>query len=732
MSQAMRDEALRSWRDLVSVLRAFEGAHCMKHLTVQTIPSLLAARTSNASTEESTGSEVERKSSKEPLTRLLLKLQLVFHSDPSAAATFTAALSAVSAHLQDATSDVLDSPSLFAHALGVLDALMTVFGADFTRLHAVCATSSASFLCATDKAPTEVARVIQDYTDRIQRLLETQRFSSASVVTGLLQRCVTALSNVHTQAFVIPAAPTTLPAKPAVRVFVDGDVHVLLIVRTEHVPYVQRLVTHWQQHGAEITNFLFVRYLIISLDAVPDGTDSAATNSVKAGDRSKQRLQRSPNLHRALAIAREKIEQIVSVKDLVYVLIGLEAVMSLPQPGKHTKVQADVLQAQCTAGEVLRSDACDANVVDVPLLLRRLNRNGEQATSAQCNLCSTHADGMSPTTSTLTTVEECALLQGVVPAIAYGGSAVYTLDAKITFSANIGAVNKRNIRAFVGLGHSIHHMLRWVHDQQRIQGFFPAEAGVQALFDQYAQEYADSTAIDCHQRTFHASKARALLNSLSTSTSPARATSDPEPVPRLRASNDTLSALISHLTPAVQQSAPSSLHRSLYYADLRAILLSYITTGDLQPVLTNLQHSDEIVPLLHLETLPFVQNMATPTDADAPGDNTTCRVEMSNLQVRKRCPIQTSHAFHIGCAFDHTAAMLFAVRHLHPSDFWLCGCCSYSPGRRCLSTCCPACTPSAECWPPHSPPQPSLSSYGAVSATSPQWPSTRWLTSSSE
>jgi hypothetical protein len=160
------------------------------------------------------------------------------------------------------------------------------------------------------------------------------------------------------------------------------------------------------------------------------------------------------------------------------------------------------------------------------------------------------------------------------------------------------------------------------------------------LIEEYARKNADSIAIDCHQRTFHASKARALLSSLSSRALSAPTSDILTPEQGLRATDDTISALSDMLASSVHISAPSSLHRDIYHADLRAILSSYITTGELQPTLANLQHSDEILPLLYLDALPFVQSMATLIEEDGSVVSGRCWIEMANLQVSSPFPLR--------------------------------------------------------------------------------------------
>jgi hypothetical protein len=629
--------------DLLSVLRAFANTDCAQKLIVRSIeiPALTVTVSANADTV--------------PLTRRLLNTMLVFDADPSSAQRFGTALleleSALDSVLVQSASDSSNSSEVMssvarAHlqltqVLELLDALMTVFGSDFMRLPQSCVRSAASYLCAHDDARHALGTLIDRHTTiAVAQITRNNGVDGTYVTLQLLPR-VQQYFNLAVQRLG-PQAPTsasqhaetttaaaTNVTKPHVQTFVDGDVHVLIFVRPEHVYLAQRQVAHWQRNGAEATSFLYVRFTVIPIHDAREGPAAGSTKG--SGKPGKAYYERKPSLRAVLRLVKEKIEQVVTVKDIVYVLNGLHALLSFPQPGKLTAAQVQELQQLCDAGLLTRSEWCDDNV------LRHAASQFSHRRQPDCNVCKDTAQDTSsgPVEYYRRSSEDrCEFLTAVVPSIPYGGSGAYGLSAKVVFAAqrswNAAADDVVSADAFVGLGHTILHMINWVQRQPEYK--LASSSQIAALLSVCRQQFLSFVQVDCQQWAFHTTKGAQLMSLLAASDT----TLATEAPAGLRASLEVL-------TTPVFRGLRDTSDRTRYYPDMRRVLEVYFDQGGrnlerLEGIHRELQHSRDILSI-DFGHLSYVQSLTFTMDFSQDRGNwdmlnvTSCSVDNDSVQV---------------------------------------------------------------------------------------------------
>jgi hypothetical protein len=637
----------RAFDDVLSVLRAFANTDSAKRLIVRTIEPTALLHTSVAASTNSANAV--------PLTRRLLNTMLVFDADPNSEQRFSTALSELKSALDsvlvqsasdssnnsEAVSSVVQVHLQLTQVLELLDALMTVFGSDFLRLQQSCVRSTASYLCAHNDARHALATlIVQHITTALTPITRINGVNGTYVALQLLPRGVRyfnlavqrlRLHEAHSTAehAEITTAAATNVTKPHVQTFVDGDVHVLIFVRPEHVYLAQRLVAHWQRSGAEATSFLYVRYTVIPIHDVREGSAAgAAKGAVKQG---KVYFERKPSLRAVLRLVKEKIEQVVTVKDVVYVLNGLQALLSFPQPGKLTAAQVQELQQLCEAGLLTRSEWCDDNV------LHHTTSQFSPRRQPDCNVCKDTAQDTSsgPVEYYRSSSEDrCEFLTAVVPSIPYGGSGAYGLRAKIVFAAqrswDAAADNVASADAFVGLGHTILHMINWV--QRQPQYTLASTSLIAALLSVYRQEFPNYVQVDCQQWAFHTTKGAQLMSLLAASDT-TLATEAPA----------GLRGPLQVLTTPVFGGLSDTSDRTRYYPDMRRVLEVYLDAGGrnlerLEGIHRELQHSRDILSI-DFGHLSYVQSLTFTMDFSQDRGNwdmlnvSSCSVDNDRVQV---------------------------------------------------------------------------------------------------
>jgi hypothetical protein len=628
----------QAFTDLLSVLYAFANT-CAQGLVIRSIEPLALTTTPSAGAAESV-----------PLTRRLLNTMLVFDADPNSEQRFTTDLSELettldsmavqsasdSSNSSEAVSSVVQVHLQLTQVLELLDALMTVFGSGFMRLQHSCVRSAASYLCAHDDARHALATLIDRHaTTALAQITRNNGVSGTYVALQLLPRVMRYFNlavqrlGPHASTSASQHAETTTAAatnvtKPHVQTFVDGDVHVLIFVRPEHVYLAQRLVAHWQRNGAEATSFLYVRYTVIPIHEAKVGP--AAGSAKGAGKGGRTFYERKPSLRAVLRLVKEKIEQVVTVKDIVYVLNGLHALLSFPQPGKLTAAQVQELQQLCEAGLLTRSEWCDDNV------LHHAASQFSPRRQPDCNVCKDTAQDTSsgPVEYYRSSSEDrCELLTAVVPSIPYGGSGAYGLRAKIVFAAqrswNAAADNAVSADAFVGLGHTILHMINWV--QRQPQYTLASTTEIAHLLSVYRQEFPSYVQVDCQQWAFHTTKGAQLMSLLA-------------------ASDTTLAGLrapLQVLTTPVFGGLSDTSDRTRYYPDMRRVLEVYYDQGGwnlerLEGIHRELQHSRDILSI-DFGHLSYVQSLTFTMDFSQDRGNwdmlnvSSCSVDNDSVQV---------------------------------------------------------------------------------------------------
>jgi hypothetical protein len=628
----------RAFVDLLSVLRAFAHTDCAQRLVVRSVELTSLTTTPSAGTAESV-----------PLTRRLLSTMLVFDADPNSAQRFSIALSELESALgsvlvqsasdssnnSEAVSSVVQVHLQLTQVLELLDALMTVFGSDFLRLQQSCIRSTASYLCAHDDARHALATLIDRHSaTALAPITRNNGVNGAYVTLQLLprvqqyftravQRLRSHEAHSTAQRSEITTAAATNVIKPHVQTFVDGDVHVLIFVRPEHVYLAQRLVAHWQRNGAEATSFLYVRYTVIPIHDAKEGPAAgSAKGAVKQG---KAFNERKPSLRAVLRLVKEKIEQVATVQDIVYVLNGLHALLSFPQPGKLTAAQVQELQQLCEAGLLTRSEWCDDNV------LHHIASQFSPRRQPDCNVCKDTAQDTLPVESHH---DRCEFLSAVVPSIPYGGSGAYGLRAKIVFAAqrswNAATANVASADAFVGLGHTILHMINRV--QKQPQYTLASTTEIAHLLSVYRQEFPSYVQVDCQQWAFHTTKGAQLMSLLAASDT----TLATEAPAGLRASLEVL-------TTPVFRGLRDTSDRTRYYPDMRRVLEVYFDAGGwnlerLDGIHRELEHSRDIMSI-DFGHLSYVQSLTFTMDFSQDRGNwdmlnvSSCSVDNDRVQV---------------------------------------------------------------------------------------------------
>jgi hypothetical protein len=467
----------------------------------------------------------------------------------------------------------------------VLDALLVVLGppeAVSERLQQMCLMKEegavASYFCANFDAQQALTTIIDVVVDDDGRGSITSSFINTADTTMLqhLQQYSGAIRALSTNAPLLstpvtqraqsPAQRSRNRVKPQIGILTAGDVFVFIFVPPEQVEQAQRMVFYWQRHAAEVTCYIFVKYLIFPILPLQDEFYPEKGTGFYAE-------QQNPSMRAVLALLKEKIRQTVTIHDIVYVLVGLEAVLSLPQPSRFNATYETALMRQCLAsasskpmaetpsmrvpGENRggtgvgadvggagagtgrgaigqRSQHCGDGFLAYNAPASRTATAAATSTSTStrersCNLCAgagistllptegiEEASGLSFEAAD-TADHLCSYLQGVVPAISYGGAAAYRFDANIVFSATVPRTRSKdkkrssmrslvNVNAFVGVGHKI---LDMINDISGNVSSYPlqTDSSVRSMVQRYAMTHANDVTVDCHQRAFHATKA---------------------------------------------------------------------------------------------------------------------------------------------------------------------------------------------------------------------------------
>jgi hypothetical protein len=129
-------------------------------------------------------------------------------------------------------------------------------------------------------------------------------------------------------------------ASSIVNISIDGDTYLLLFVHPRHVSLAQFLVNHWQKNCDCHICFMFLKYLIIPIhsEGYSDSAHYSDHNYDDGDDVSMRHTERSfillrPPLRLVLSYVRQFIKDVTTKKDLIVMLVGLEAIFSFRQPG---------------------------------------------------------------------------------------------------------------------------------------------------------------------------------------------------------------------------------------------------------------------------------------------------------------------------------------------------------------------------------------------------------------
>eukprot|EP01032_Pedospumella_encystans_P011537 gene11537-13410_t len=301
---ALLEQSLLGFRDLVVVLRAYAEAEVTAPLIVHSVD------TNNGDSNIALNSSLGEATIVAPvaldtklvkaLSRQLLGLMLIFNSDASPVAAFAQALQQLNTTLTSFynTSYIMGPTDWRPMRAALLDLLILHFGEESSKFVHACqnqqaGTAPVTYLCAHSEARRQLGDTVLAHIS-VNRDGNVDR----SLVEKTIANMVSKLVNVS------PAITTTAPSVKAnpqsISILVAADVFVFIFVRPEQVPYAQKLVFHWQRHG----------------------------------------------------VLKTKINQLTSVKDVVYVLIGLQAALAFPQPGRLLGPDEDELVALCTVPSV--------------------------------------------------------------------------------------------------------------------------------------------------------------------------------------------------------------------------------------------------------------------------------------------------------------------------------------------------------------------------------------------
>ena len=658
MNGALLERRLLGFRDLVVVLRAYSEAEVTSPLILHSVD------TNNGNSNIALNSSLGEATIVAPvaldtklvkaLSRQLLGLMLIFNSDESPEAAFAQALQQLNTTLTAffSTRYTMAPTDWCPARLALLDLLVLHFGEESSQFVHACrnqlaGTAPVTYLCAHAEARRELGDTVLAHIS-----VKTELKMYSSVVEKSIKTMVSQLVNFS------PAITTTAPAIKAnpqsVSILVAADVFVFIFVRPEQVPYAQKLVYHWQRHGGDTTNFLFIKYLIFPIYA-PSTTTNGKANT----------LSDVPSLHAVLSVLETKINQLTSVKDVVFVLIGLQAALAFPQPGRLLGPDEDELVAQCKNHHVKRDFTCDSSVVNI------LSHERHLVESNECNLCSIPA---------YTTEDPCAFILGTVPSVPYGWSKHLRLPAKITISAKKGTARSTSnndgnelpwdFTAMVGIGYKLLDMIKAVTTYPDINNNNGEGSNdsittytLQQRLHSYAQANPLEVTLDCPQNVFHTTKA-AILQQMLVIHSEQRISYKDMPILRevanQPAGNDSIMAVAKALgitfsddhgqpIATIKPSGTDSYDYKKYYdignvydyrqyrSAMNRLLSAYLSdTNDYydfkQVISGQIEHAKVVLPLVKLDLLPFPRNYLSKTRI--PSDlKHKCYLELDSYKV---------------------------------------------------------------------------------------------------
>jgi len=518
------------FRDLVAVLQAYFTADI-------DVPLLLHSVRSASDGDSGRSGDVDVAALTKltrTLSRQLLSVMMVLVSDTQPEAAFERSLLQLNSTLHAlfpssptvSTSNTTTTQhhTWHTHAI-LLDTLTQHFGEGGTKFLHHCANqvegSVVSYVCATNRAREQLRDIINTYVGGC---------SNATAFVTHIRTIANTLTYTTTQT---THTTQNKPLQPQINIVVAGDVFVMMFVRPVHVPLVQELVYHWQRTAADHTNFLFVRYMIFP---VYDGS-SSGSGSTSVYD--------APSLQSVLSIVEQSIQHIAGVKDIIYVLNGMHAILSFPLPGRMLMDNEKILRNKCREGGVSRdSVVCDSSVVE------------GQGSGEECNLCkintystiTTDTTSISTSTNTYTTytstytpyinTDTCAFTEGVVPSVPYGWSALLRLQAGVVVGASSSVYRGSggsggtgdgasstdapwDFNTMVGVGYRLLDMITTVRGTSMSSGSGSSgstiitEASLLNALRTYAQTHPSEVMLDCNQHAFHTTKGNMLVHMLS-------------------------------------------------------------------------------------------------------------------------------------------------------------------------------------------------------------------------
>eukprot|EP01038_Epipyxis_sp_PR26KG_P015704 gene15704-21256_t len=107
---------------------------------------------------------------------------------------------------------------------------------------------------------------------------------------------------------------------PKVNIIAGGDVFVLLFIVPHQIHYAEQMISIWQRNCQPQTCFLFIKYFIIPIKSLDEILDHSLS------------LRNIPSTIDVYKHTVDFIAKSVSMNDIVFVLTGLESILSFSQP----------------------------------------------------------------------------------------------------------------------------------------------------------------------------------------------------------------------------------------------------------------------------------------------------------------------------------------------------------------------------------------------------------------
>lgn len=293
-------------------------------------------------------------------------------------------------------------------------------------------TASGSYFCS-------VAGAVEDLRDSLKVNEPMTKY-----VTEIFRRQGTAEGDSVSHSSAVVEDRLSEVQRPSIQKFLDGECYVLVYLLPDQMEAANQLVNQYQADGDEKRLGFeagIVRYLLFPISISSMECSASQCSSVRG----------RPSLRAALNHAAQFISDVITVQDVVFILNGLEALLSFHQPLSHTGSLFNQLQ-------------------DLPL----------------------NYPGVIP---------RCSIgLGGVPDYCSYSLTAPVMISCKDSGPANQFTLLDLDFNALVGVGRSVRSMLLVVQEHPLYS--FSGDAAIEALLREYAWSHPMQVVLDRHHNAF--------------------------------------------------------------------------------------------------------------------------------------------------------------------------------------------------------------------------------------